>query len=107
MSQRLSLVTVGPRRQPFACTVCRGQLFSAREVKLNTTGAEFFNMGWANASADGLVCDGCGYLHTFVSGAVELWKPDGGYPGAELSLGQRTQPVSARRQPSPFPGRQN
>ena len=43
-------------------------------------GAELFNMGWANQSADGLVCDGCGYVHTFVSRSVELWKPDGGYP---------------------------
>jgi hypothetical protein len=76
------LVTFGQGRQPFNCTVCQGTLFSAREIKLNTTGAELFNMGWANASADGLACQGCGYLHTFVSGHAELWKPDGGYPDA-------------------------
>jgi hypothetical protein len=82
MSRGLSLVTFGQGRQPFACSVCQGTLFGVREIKLNTSGAEFFNMGWANASADGLVCEGCGYLHTFVSGSVELWKPDGGYPDA-------------------------
>jgi hypothetical protein len=54
--------------------------FYDREIKLNTTGAELFNLGWANQSAVGLVCDGCGYVHTFVSGSVELWKPDGAYP---------------------------
>jgi hypothetical protein len=80
MSKPSARVTVGQGRQPFACTVCRGELFSVREIKLNTTGAEFFNMGWANASADGLVCDGCGYVHTFVSGSVELWQSEGGYP---------------------------
>ena len=80
MSRKPSLVTLGKRRVPFACLVCRGELFYQREIKLNTTGAEFFNMAWANASADGLVCESCGYLHTFVAGSVELWKPDGGYP---------------------------
>jgi hypothetical protein len=82
MSRKPSLVTVGNDRQPFTCTVCRGNLFYDREIKLNTTGAELFNMGWANESADGLVCAGCGYLHTFVSGSVELWKASGGYPGS-------------------------
>lgn len=77
-----SLVTVGPGRNPFTCSICNGTLFYSREIKLNTTGAEFFNMGWANESADGLACAQCGYLHTFMSGAIELWKADGGYPEA-------------------------
>jgi hypothetical protein len=80
MSRGPWLVTVGQGQHSFSCTVCRGNTFYAREIKLNTTGAELFNLGWANQSADGLVCDGCGYVHTFVSGSVELWKPDGGYP---------------------------
>jgi predicted nucleic-acid-binding Zn-ribbon protein len=75
-----SLVTVGADRHRFTCTVCRGTLFHDREIKLNTTDAEFFGMAWANESADGLVCQQCGYLHAFVSGSVELWEPDGGYP---------------------------
>jgi len=81
MSRKPSLVTLGDGRVPFTCLVCKGNLFYDREIKLNTTGAEFFNMSWANESADGLVCANCGYLQTFVSGAVELWKPGGGYPG--------------------------
>jgi predicted nucleic-acid-binding Zn-ribbon protein len=83
MSKGPVLVTVGPDRRRFACLVCRGNLFYDREIKLNTTGAEFFNFAWANESADGLVCQDCGYLHTFVRDSVELWKADGGYPDGD------------------------
>ena len=79
MSRKPHLATVGSDRQPFQCLVCRGRLFFDREVKVNTTGAELFNLAWANKSATGLVCEQCGYLHTFMSG-VELWHPDHGYP---------------------------
>jgi len=75
MSRRESRVTLGEDRRPFSCTVCRGNLFADREIKLNTSGAEFFNMGWANESATGLVCLQCGYVHIFISDAIELWKP--------------------------------
>jgi hypothetical protein len=64
---------------PFTCNVCQGQLFTAREIKLNTTGAELFDLGWANKSAHGLVCFRCGYVHTFLN-KIEYWKPEGGYP---------------------------
>jgi predicted nucleic-acid-binding Zn-ribbon protein len=74
MSRKTSLVTVGPDRHPLNCLVCRGNLFFDREIKLNTSGAEFFNLGWANQSATGLVCERCGYVHTFVSD-IELWDP--------------------------------
>jgi hypothetical protein len=74
-----ALVTFGQGRHPFVCGVCQGKVFDSREIKLNTTGAEFFNMGWANQSATGLVCQTCGYLHTFVA-PVELWKSESGYP---------------------------
>jgi hypothetical protein len=60
--------------------VCGGNLFYDRTIKLNTTGAEFLGLGWANESADGLDCQQCGYLHVFVSGSIELWKQDRGYP---------------------------
>jgi hypothetical protein len=83
VARRVSLVTVGTARHPFSCTFCHGKAFTDREVKLNTTGAEFFNMGWANQSATGLVCEQCGYFHTFMSGAVELWEPDRGYPAGQ------------------------
>jgi hypothetical protein len=57
-------------------------MFIDREVKLNTTGAEFFGMGWANQSATGLICQVCGYVHVFAFGA-ELWDPLEGYPDPE------------------------
>jgi hypothetical protein len=76
------LVTVHGRR--LGCVVCGESEFVAREVKVNTTGAEYFGYGWANESATGLACVSCGYLHEFLGDAIELWEPDGGYPdGAE------------------------
>jgi hypothetical protein len=83
MSRGPSLVTLGAARHRFSCPVWAGSLYFDREIKLNTTGAEFFDLGWANESATGLVCQRCGYLHTFVSDAVELWQPDAGYPDAD------------------------
>jgi hypothetical protein len=53
-------VTIGS--QPFACTVCRSEWFWRQTVHL-TSGQELF--GWAKASASGLVCTVCGYLHLF------------------------------------------
>lgn len=67
-------------RIPFRCQICRSELFFDREVKLNTTGAELFDLGWANQSAFGLVCAQCGYVHLFLNDAIELWKADHGYP---------------------------
>jgi len=74
------LVTVG--RNPFTCHVCQGRVFSDREVKLNTSGMELLGLGWANQSATGLVCHGCGYVHLFLSRILEMWKPGHGYPAA-------------------------
>lgn len=48
--------------QQFTCTVCKSEWFWHREVHL-TSGKELF--GWAKASATGLCCTGCGYLHLF------------------------------------------
>jgi hypothetical protein len=67
-------------RRPFECHVCQGRTFHDREVKLNTTGMEFLNLAWANASAIGLICLTCGYVHLFMEGPMELWEEDGGYP---------------------------
>jgi len=69
------LVTIGEEKHPFSCTVCRGKLFADREVKLNTSGAEFLGFGWANQSAKGLVCQRCGYVHLFMPGMVRMWEP--------------------------------
>ncbi|KAA5831930.1 hypothetical protein F1721_19130 [Saccharopolyspora hirsuta] len=69
----------------FRCLGCGNAWFWSREVKLNTTGAELFNMAWANESATGLVCDECGYVHEFAGrNRPQLWKEKEGYPaGAE------------------------
>lgn len=80
MSRKSSLVTVGPERVPFHCLVCRGQLFSDQEIKLNTSGMELLDLGWANRSGTGLICDRCSFVHTFAGDGFELWKPSGGYP---------------------------
>ena len=78
LKRKAALVTIG--RTPFRCQVCSCELFFDREVKLNTTGAELFDLGWANQSATGLVCERCGYVHLFLNNAIEMWKPESGYP---------------------------
>ncbi|GDY29922.1 hypothetical protein [Gandjariella thermophila] len=67
--------------RPLRCLVCGGREFWSREVKLNSTGAEFLGLSWANQSAVGLICDACGYVHEFAGPRPELWKPERGYPG--------------------------
>lgn len=76
--KKAALATIS--RNPFRCLVCRSELFFDREVKLNTTGAELFDLGWANQSATGLVCAQCGYVHLFLNDAIELWQAEHGYP---------------------------
>ncbi len=66
------LVTVLDR--PLHCVVCGGAEFWDREVKLNSTGMEFLDLGWANQSALGLICARCGFVHEFVGDAVKLWE---------------------------------
>jgi hypothetical protein len=65
---------------PLHCLVCRGQLFTDREIKLNTSGMEFLGMEWANRSGTALICDRCSFVHTFAGGGFELWAPSDGYP---------------------------
>lgn len=80
MSRSSSLVTVGANRAPLHCLVCRGQLFTDREVMLNTSGMELLGIEWANRSGTALICDNCSFVHTFADTEFELWKPKGGYP---------------------------
>ncbi|WP_374985416.1 hypothetical protein [Streptomyces fradiae] len=54
------------------CLVCGGDTFREREVKLNSTGMEFFDLAWANESARGLICWSCGYVHLFVNDDLKL-----------------------------------
>jgi predicted nucleic-acid-binding Zn-ribbon protein len=77
---RRSAVLVTINRLPFRCQVCQAEHFFDREVKLNTTGAEFLDLGWANQSATGLVCARCGYVHLFLNNTIEFWRAEGGYP---------------------------
>lgn len=81
MSRSPSLVTVGPQRAPLHCLVCRGELFTDQEIKLNTTGMEFLGMEWLNRSGTALICDRCSFVHTFAGDGFELWDASGGYPG--------------------------
>jgi hypothetical protein len=67
-----NLVTIGERR--LHCMFCQGQRFWYREVKMNTTGMEFFDMAWANQSAHGLICAACGYVHEFMGDNVRMWQ---------------------------------
>jgi predicted nucleic-acid-binding Zn-ribbon protein len=71
---------MGPDRAPFQCLVCRGEQFSDEEIKLNTSVMEFLDMEWANRSGTGLICERCGFVHTFAGNQFELWDPGRGYP---------------------------
>ncbi|GGS97943.1 hypothetical protein GCM10010222_44560 [Streptomyces tanashiensis] len=57
-----------------SCLVCDGDTFRRREVKLNSTGMELFNLAWANESATGLICWSCGYVHLFTGGALRVYR---------------------------------
>ena len=61
--------------RPLQCLVCAGTEFSYREIKLNTSGMSFMNLDWANKSGTGVICDGCGFVHTF-AGPVEWHDPE-------------------------------
>jgi hypothetical protein len=56
------------------CGFCHGDAFRAREVKLNSSGMELLNLGWANESATGLICWTCGYVQLFMNDALDLYK---------------------------------
>ena len=52
--------------KPLHCQVCGHDEFWKRDIQLNTAAMEILNMGWANQSAMGFVCDKCGFVHLFV-----------------------------------------
>jgi hypothetical protein len=64
--------------QVFRCLVCQGGLFTSRNIKLNTTGMEFFDLAWANKSSLGVICSNCGYVHEFLGDAIELFDSETG-----------------------------
>jgi hypothetical protein len=85
VARSANLVTIGSGRLPLHCLICRGQLFTSREIKLNTSGMEFLGMEWANRSGTALICDRCSFVHTFADSALEEWDPQGGYPATQES----------------------
>lgn len=74
-----ALVTTGRERRPFTCHVCEGKVFTGHNVKLNTAVAYRLSAAFAD-SAVSLVCQGCGYVHTFIPGHVQMWPEKDGYP---------------------------
>ena len=59
----------------FTCRACGADRFRVREIKLNSTGAEFLGPAWANESARGLICIGCGYVHSFAGPQLRVIPP--------------------------------
>ena len=56
------------------CLMCDNDTFRKREVKLNSTGMELFDLAWANESATGLICWSCGHVHLFVNRDLQLYR---------------------------------
>ncbi|MEU6128934.1 hypothetical protein ABZ805_07160 [Saccharopolyspora sp. NPDC047091] len=85
----MGAINSGPKlatvlRRPFRCVVCEYALFWSRQIKMNTGGAEFLDLAWANRSATGLICARCGYVHEFAGRKrPELWTERKGYPEAD------------------------
>lgn len=52
------------------CHMCDGTDFETRKVKLNTTAMSFFDLDWLNRSAQGLICQTCGYIHLYRKDSV-------------------------------------
>jgi predicted nucleic-acid-binding Zn-ribbon protein len=59
--------------KPLVCQVCGNDRFLQREIKMQTTGLTFFDLDFLNESADGVVCNRCGYVHMFAS-RVHEWQ---------------------------------
>jgi predicted nucleic-acid-binding Zn-ribbon protein len=48
------------------CAHCGGNAFDERSAQLNTAGATFVGLDWANKNATVLVCQNCGHLEWFL-----------------------------------------
>jgi uncharacterized protein with PIN domain len=48
------------------CEICKNELFWRRQAQLNTAVMSFFDLDWANPSAECYVCSQCGYIHWFL-----------------------------------------
>jgi hypothetical protein len=59
-----SPVEIAGRR--LVCPVCQGERFTTRRTLLNTRGATFFGLDWANRNATNHICGRCGYIFWFL-----------------------------------------
>ena len=50
------------------CPICKHDKFWARKTLMNTPGATFFGVEWANKQADNYICNKCGYVFWFMHG---------------------------------------
>lgn len=48
------------------CPVCGHKRFWTRRSLMNTPGMSFFNLDWANRTAQNLVCEECGHVLWFL-----------------------------------------
>lgn len=69
-------VYLRPLSRFLACHVCGGASFVQREIKMTTTGMTFFDLDWANKSADGAICARCGFVHTFLGQPFQWLSPE-------------------------------
>lgn len=66
-----ALVTATVGDKAITCVHCGGTVFGTRQIKLNTSGAEFFGFAWANKESTALICDTCGGLFEFLYGVLK------------------------------------
>lgn len=55
-----------------ACPCCNNDRFDKDYRQLNTKGATFFNLDWANKDAIILVCKQCSYISWFMDEPEEI-----------------------------------
>jgi uncharacterized protein len=54
------------------CSHCKGDLFTKHEAMLNTRGATFLKLDWADQAGVTLICDNCGLIQWFAKAPVRL-----------------------------------
>jgi len=62
--QKGDVLTV--KGQNVACPICGHDRFTERTSLLNTRGAAFFHLEWANKEAYNYICTQCGYVLWFL-----------------------------------------
>jgi len=48
------------------CPICNNNTFNSRKTQLNTKGASFLGVDWANKNAQNYICSNCGYIYWFL-----------------------------------------